>query len=114
MKLLFDQNLSHRLVGDLAPWYSDSAHVGAFGLDVATDSEIWTYAREQDYLIVSKDSDFRQLAFLFGPPPKAVWLRVGNRSTTAIFELLRSAVDVIDRFAATDEEALLVLPNLDG
>lgn len=114
MRLLFDQNLSHRLVGDLAPWYSDCAHVGALGLDVATDREIWTFAGEQGYLIVSKDSDFRQLAFLLGPPPKAVWLRVGNRSTTGISELLRSAADVIGRFAASEEEALLVLPNLDG
>jgi len=65
-------------------------------------------------MVVSKDSDFRQLAFLLGPPPKAVWLRVGNRSTTVIAELLRSAADVVARCAASDEEAFLVLPDLDG
>jgi len=114
VRLLFDQNLFHRLVGDLSPWYPESAHVRALALDVATDREIWAYAGEKGYLIVSKGSDFRQLAFMLGPPPKAVWLRVGNRSAAAILELLRSAVDRISRFAASEEEALLVLPNLDG
>lgn len=86
---------------------------GAVGLDTATDREIWDYAGEHGYLIVSKDSDFRQLAFLLGPRPKAVWLRVGNRSTEAIGELLCSRPDVIARFAASEEEALLVRPDLD-
>lgn len=112
MKLLFDQNLSRRLVRQLAAVFPDSAHVGALDLDTATDREIWDYAGEHDYVIVSKDSDFRQLAFLFGPPPKAVWLRVGNGSTRAISELLRSEVDVIAHFATSEEEALLVLPDL--
>jgi predicted nuclease of predicted toxin-antitoxin system len=42
------------------------------GLDTATDREMRDYAGEHGYSIVSKDSDFRQLAFLFGPPPKAI------------------------------------------
>ena len=114
MRLLFDQNLSRRLVRELAALFPDGVHVSAVGLDTATDREIWTYAGENGYLIVSKDSDFRQLAFLLGPPPKAVWLRVGNRPTAVIAEFLRAAAEEIARFAASDEEAFLVLPNLDG
>ncbi len=113
MRLLFDQNLSRHLVGELALVFPESAHVGTLGLDTATDRDLWTYAGEHGYLIASKDSDFRQLAFLLGPPPKALWLRVGNRSTAAIAEILRSSADVIDRFASSEEEALLVLPHLD-
>lgn len=60
MKLLLDQNLSRSLLAELAPIFPDSAHVGALGLDTATDREIWAYAGEHGYLIVSKDSDFRQ------------------------------------------------------
>lgn len=93
MRLLFDQNLSRRLVADLAPWFPDSAHVGSIGLDTATDREVWAYAGEQGYMIASKDSDFRQLAFLFGPPPKGIWFRVGNCSTAAIAAVLRSNED---------------------
>lgn len=63
MKLLFDQDLSRHLVAEFA----DSRHVTEVGLDSATDNEIWTYAGEHGFVIVSKDSDFRQLAFLNGP-----------------------------------------------
>lgn len=112
MKLLFDQNLSRRLVTILASEFPDSAHVGALGLDTATDREIWDYAGEHDYVIASKDSDFRQLAFLLGPPPKALWLRVGNASTNAITDLLRTHAADIRAFAESEAEALLVLPDL--
>lgn len=64
MKLLFDQNLSRHLVRHLASEYPASRHVTEMGLDTATDNEIWSYARDHGFMIVSKDSDFRQLAFL--------------------------------------------------
>ncbi len=113
MRLLFDQNLSRRLIAEVAPRFPDSNHVGVLGLDTAIDREIWSYAGEHGYMIVSKDSDFRQLAFLLGPPPKVVWLRVGNCSTAAIAAILRSGADDIAGFAASEEESLLVLPALD-
>ena len=58
MKLLFDQNLSPRLPRLLADLYPDSVHVRAIGLREATDSEIWEYAKQHGFVIVSKDSDF--------------------------------------------------------
>ncbi len=111
MRLLFDQNLSRHLVRRLAVEYPESCHVTEVGLDTATDVEIWAWAGEHDYVIVSKDSDFRQLAFLHGPPPKAVWLRLGNASTLDIFNVLRDHLGDVERFAATEDEALLVLPT---
>jgi len=59
VKLLFDQNLSRHLVGKLAVEFPESRHVIEVGLDAATDSEIWSYAGEHGFVIVSKDSDFR-------------------------------------------------------
>ncbi len=79
------------------------------GLDTATDNEIWTFAGEHGFMIVSKDSDFRQLAFLNGPPPKAVWLQLGNASTAEICSALRDSQDVMVAFSESEEEALLVL-----
>jgi predicted nuclease of predicted toxin-antitoxin system len=110
VKLLLDQNLSRKLVDRLSDAFPDSRHVTAVGLDTSTDQEIWEYAREHGYLIVSKDSDFRQLAFLHGPPPKAVWLRVGNASTSTVLLVLLDHLAVIKEFAVSDDEALLVLP----
>ena len=112
MKLLLDQNLSRHLVGQLRDVFPESEHVNALGLDTATDREIWEYAGEQGHMIVSKDSDFRQLAFLHGPPPKTLWLRVGNASTATVLQLILDHVGVIEAFGVSQDEALLVLPAL--
>ena len=109
MKLLLDQNLSRVLVRRLSEEYPERVHVAEIGLDTATDRAIWEYAGERGYVIVSKDTDFRQLALLFGPPPHVVWLRVGNVSTGVIEALLRRSVVRVQEFAASDEESLLVL-----
>ncbi len=114
MRLLFDQNLSRTLVGGLRDVFPESRHVTEFDLDTATDREIWDYAGEHDYVIASKDSDFRQLAFLHGPPPKVVWLRVGNASTATILQTLLDHIQVVEAFALSEDEALLVLPGMPG
>jgi predicted nuclease of predicted toxin-antitoxin system len=41
--------------------------------------EVWSYAREHGFAILSKDSDFHQRSLLYGHPPKVVWVRKGNR-----------------------------------
>lgn len=112
MKLLLDQNVSRHLVRHVRDVFPESEHVSALGLDAATDEEIWECAREHRHLIVSKDSDFRQLAFLHGPPPKALWLRVGNASTVAVLQLILDHVEVIEAFGVSEDEALLVVPDL--
>src|ERR1700730_11186695 len=90
MKLLFDQNLSHRLVGLLGVDFPGSQHVRDAGLATATDPAVWAYAAAQGLVIVSKDSDFQHRALLLGHPPKVVWVRLGNCSTSAVAALLRS------------------------
>lgn len=109
MKLLLDQNLSRNLVRELNPLFPDSRHVLDVELDTATDREIWDYARTNGFTIVSKDSDFRQLAFLLGPPPKAVWVRAGNATTVEILTLLLDEHERIFALDASEEDTLLVL-----
>lgn len=79
------------------------------GLDTATDYEIWVYAGENGFVIVSRDSDFRQLAFLCGAPPKVVWLRLGNATMKESLEVLLANLDLIAGFVDDDEEALLII-----
>jgi predicted nuclease of predicted toxin-antitoxin system len=96
MKLLFDQNLSHRLVAILAVEFPASQHVRDVGLSASPDPAVWAYAAANGFTIVSKDTDFQQRALLMGHPPKVVWVRLGNCSTTAVANLLRSRqADVI-------------------
>lgn len=89
MKLLFDQNLSPILVKRLADLYPDSNHVYNLGIDRNSDEELRDYARRENFVIVTKDSDFSDLCILHGFPPKVIWVRRGNCSTSAIETLLR-------------------------
>jgi len=78
-------------------------------LSRATDAEIWDYARGHGLTIVSKDSDFHQASFLKGSPPKVIWIRRGNCTTTDIEELLRSNLTHILAFGTDPVAAFLAL-----
>jgi predicted nuclease of predicted toxin-antitoxin system len=80
MKLLLDENLSRRLVPLLLTAYPDSSQVALLKLETATDREIWEYAKVNDYIIVTRDSDFHELGTLYGAPPNVIWLKTGNQS----------------------------------
>ena len=110
MKLLFDQNLSPRLVRLLADIYPDSTHVRDVGLRDADDATIWDYAGVNDYTIVSKDSDFQQRSLLVGAPPKFIWLRVGNCTVARTESILRTYSAVINTFDLDESKSHLMLP----
>ena len=76
------------LVVELADVFQGSAHVRDVGLESSADRRVWDFAVEMGFAIVTKDADFRQRSFLFGPPPKVIWIGLGNCSTRQIAELL--------------------------
>lgn len=86
MKLLFDQNLSYRLVGALTEVFPGSAHVRLLGMERADDETIWHFAKANGFTIVTQDSDFNERSLLFGYPPKVIWLKCGNASTDRVLE----------------------------
>lgn len=88
MKLLFDQNLSFRLCDALRDRFPDSSQVRLLGLDRASDDEVWRYAGEHGFVLVTLDTDFRDISALRGPPPHVVLLRCGNQPTRVVAELL--------------------------
>ncbi len=109
MKLLFDENLARDLVRRVADVYPNAEHVAKIGLKRAGDRDVWEYARAHGFVIVSKDSDFNQLAFLHGAPPKIVWLRVGNCTTDSIERLLRGRASEIAAFVTDPDDAVLIV-----
>ena len=109
MKLLFDQNLSHTLVVRLADVFPDSVHVRQVGLETADDQVVWEYAKGKELIIVSKDSDMHQRSFLFGAPPKVVWVRLGNCSTSDVESVLRLHVDALKTFESDPFASFLSL-----
>ena len=110
MKLLFDQNLSPQLTHLVSDLYQGSIHVREIGLREAEDSAIWEYAKQNGFIIISKDSDFQARSLLYGSPPKFIWLRVGNCSVRSIVELLRKHSATIHTFGMDPEKAHLMLP----
>ena len=109
MKLLFDANLAPDLVRRLQGLFPGSVHISSFGLQ-STDTAIWEYAKANGFAIVSKDADFEQRALVFGPPPKFIWIRLGNCRTGVVESLLRQRFDQVCGFLADPEESLLALP----
>ena len=109
MKLLFDHNLSYKLVARLADLFPDSTHVRSVNLHEADDGEVWEYARANSLAIVSKDEDFHQLSFLYGAPPKVVWVRLGNCTTADIEQALRRHHTDLLNFDANEEGAFLIV-----
>jgi predicted nuclease of predicted toxin-antitoxin system len=98
LKLLFDQNLSRKLVTPLADIFPDSSHVQFHGLTEADDREIWEFAKAQEFCIVTQDADFAERSRLYGSPPKVIWLRCGNASTSNVEAILRSGAETIQEF----------------
>ena len=109
MKLLLDENLSSKIVRKITDLYPDSTHVKSLALNNTDDAIIWEYAKRNDFVIVSKDSDFYQRSLLYGHPPKFIYLQIGNSPTTNIVQILRDNFDTICQFKAREAESILVL-----
>ncbi len=79
------------------------------GLESADDMVVWEYARDRNLMIVSKDADFRQLSFALGHPPKVIWIRRGNCSTSEIESILRERHNDLLAFYEDDAGAFFAL-----
>lgn len=105
MKLLFDQNLSFKLCSQLADEFPDSNQARQLGLDTAEDRVIWEHAKVNGFTLVTQDSDFADMAALFGPPPKVIWLRCGNQPTQVVAKLLREQAEALRKFEQNEAAA---------
>ncbi len=95
MKLLFDQNLSRKLVHRLADTFPESSHIQFHKLAEQTDTKIWEFAKVNDFCIVTQDADFAERSRLYGSPPKVVWLRCGNATTDQVETLIHFGEEAI-------------------
>ncbi len=109
MKLLFDQNVSPSLVILLNDLFPGSDHVYPLNLGEAEDETVWTFARENDFIVVSKDADFSELSMLRGFPPKLLWLRTGNCRTSDIELLIRTNYAFVVQLVEDPERGILSL-----
>ena len=81
----------------IAVWITSTFGITAIalrdiGLRDAEDPEIFEAAKAEGVVLMTKDSDFVDLANRFGAPPKIIWLRCGNTSNAQLQNILRSTL----------------------
>jgi len=108
-RLLLDQNLSFKITKGMREIFPDIKHVSDVNLSSADDLGIWNYAKNNNYCIVTCDSDFIDISVLNGFPPKIIWLRIGNSTTENVIINLKRKQTVIKEFLLSAENAYLEL-----
>ncbi len=104
MRVWIDAQLSPAL----ARWLREELGVDAvavreLGLRSAEDRDIFSGARKEGAVVLTKDSDFVDLVMRLGPPPQVIWLTCGNTSNASLREILRNAWPHIQALLAADE-----------
>jgi len=83
-RLLIDENLPFTLVRLLD---ADCLHASEIAPQ-ASDSLLWKTARQNNWVVLTRDTDFFDRLLVHGAPPKVVWVRLGNIRKNALIELL--------------------------
>ena len=109
MKLLFDQNISFRLIKRIIDIFPESKQVRELGLENASDIKIFDFAKQNDFAIVTFDADFCDLNVMKGSPPKIIWIRAGNTTTANLEILLRKKSELIKLFLDEDYGCLEII-----
>lgn len=107
MKLLFDQNISHRLISQIQDILPEARQVRQIGLENSSDKQIWEYAKEHNFTIVTFDGDFYDFSLVWGHPPKIIWIRTYSQTTKNIEEILRKYIYTLIDFQDDKELACL-------
>ncbi len=107
MKLLFDENISYRIVKKIIEIYPSSTHVSNVRPIIKEDFAIFEYAHKEGFIIVTFDEDFREIQSLAGFPPKIIWLRMGNTSTLNVLSKLVNNQSEITELSENNEIGIL-------
>jgi predicted nuclease of predicted toxin-antitoxin system len=102
VKIVFDQNISYRIISKIIVDYPHAKQVKQLGIVNYSDIEIWDYAKKNEYTIITFDSDFFDFANIKGHPPKIIWLRIGNTKTDFLAEILKEKYSIILDFIQSD------------
>jgi len=102
VNLLFDQNISFRIIAKISSFFPKAKQVRQLGIENYSDNEIWKFAKENHYTIVTFDADFFDLSNFKGHPPKIIWLRFGNTKTDFLAEVINSKSSIIQDFILSE------------
>jgi predicted nuclease of predicted toxin-antitoxin system len=109
MKLLLDENLSKRLVPFLQHDFPGSTQVVLLGMQSASDKDVWQKAKDDAYVVVTRDADFQELSLVWGSPPQVIRLRTPNQTRAAVLKLLLDNKEFIFSALVDDARASIEL-----
>lgn len=109
MKLLFDENISFRIVKKIIAFFPESKQVSDIDLVEKSDFIIWDYAKTNNFTIITHDKDYIDIVILKGHPPKIILLKTGNTSTQIIAQILIYKESLIREFISDKNESYLVI-----
>ena len=112
MKLLFDQNISHRILNHIQDILPEAKQLRDLGLENNSDKQIWEYAKKSAYIIVTFHGDFYAFSLVWGHPPKIIWIRTYNQTTKNVGEIIRKYIDKIQDFQNDNDLACLEIINV--
>jgi predicted nuclease of predicted toxin-antitoxin system len=89
MKIVIDQNISHRLILLISSYFDEVQHVKTLGWLNDSDTAIFKKAKQYPFdAILTLDEDFERILLQFGIPPKVIRLRIGNTTTAQTASIL--------------------------
>lgn len=103
MKLLFDQNISFRILSKIKVNFPNAKQVRQLGIENYSDINIWKFAKENEFTIVTFDADFYDLSNFKGFPPKIIWFRFGNAKGDFIADIINSRILILKDFVSSPE-----------
>jgi predicted nuclease of predicted toxin-antitoxin system len=92
-RLLIDENLPYSLGARLGVDYIHASQIA----DQASDSLLWQQARAKDWVVLTRDTDFFDRLLLYGPPPKVIWVRLGNVRKNELLKILSERWPIIEQ-----------------
>lgn len=96
--LLFDENISYRIVKRILHLFPGSQPAKRLKLEAKEDGLIWETAKANGLTIITYDEDYESLNQLRGWPPKVILIRSGNLSNNQVVEMLEINFDAISDF----------------
>lgn len=101
MKFLCDVHISFKLAKQINTLGFECIHVNTI-LDkwFTTDAKIAAYTDDNDYILITKDFDFKNSFFINKTPKKLIKINLGNISNEtliAIFNHYLSEISIIDQ-----------------
>lgn len=99
MQFLIDENLPKKLILDSQHAFM---HVEEIGTQL-TDTEVWEYAKANSFIVITKDTDFYNRMSVHGPPPKVIWVKLGNMRKMELEKcMLAKWPDILKRIKTFD------------